>query len=679
MAFNAFEFAVPAPHATSFTNNEKAISVASPLASAAARTIYFLSRWFDFEGGTYTLKIVADDAVSVYEGVSAGNIKTIGSTTVAAGVVNLAAYIPRGRRRLDFILSNLSTVPSSCYVAFSLWLGNKLVYSSAAAGWVYDTIPLSDSQLVAPADEPLSYPVFTVLPDWRNGVLERLEYATEVLDSETDTEQRRSIRRYPRRAVEASFVDIDLKRARLHNFFSGSMNRKVLVPLWFEQYKLPSTLTSSLVFPSGTLAMRDFSAGEYVIVQDKDPAQYEILKIQSASISTDTLTFTQAPVKTWSAGSRIMPLRVAYVREMPTLDHVSDRAATVTVRFFLDEPCKFPSGSWGYCAPLFRFKFNRAAQLPVTYDQAVFVIDNDSGRIDVSEPGQRTRIISRVPLTIFGREQLFAFRQFVAESRGRLSRFWFPSLTADIHPLSDFSGEVFEAKIAGAADYMRVQQETRQMLAIVFHDKRPAIYRRITNIEKTPSSELYYLDRPLGTISLVDVERVMLVHAVRFDQDAFEIRHIVDNAKAATTTVVVRSVNVDGLPDIDCSVTSRPYPLYNVDEIAPVVELVGASLTVFGYPAEELNVTVGLPSATLQSLLDVYDLWPAESIDASAPTLVSATLQNGIQAITNWPAESIDASPTLTTATLVNGLISYTNALAESLDVSVSLTGATLS
>lgn len=679
MAFNAFEFTVPAPHAASFTNSEKAISVATPLNSAAARTVFFLSRWFDFEGGTYTLKIVADDAVSIYEGPGAGNIKTIGSTTVSAGVVNLAAYIPRGRRRLDFILSNLSTVPSSCYVAFSLWLGNKIVYSSSAAGWVYNTISISDSELAATTDEVLTYPVFTVLPDWRNGVLERLEYSTDILDSETDTEQRRSVRRYPRRAIEASFVDIDIKRARLHNFFSGSLNRKVLVPLWFEQYKLPNTLTSSVVFPSGTLAMRDFAAGDYVIVQDKDPANYEILKVQTANGANDTLTFTQAPAKTWPAGSRIIPLRVAYVREMPTIDHVVDRAGTTSVRFFLDEPCKFPSGSWGYCAPLFRFRFNRAATLPVTYDQAVFVIDNESGRIDVTDPGQRTRVVSRVPLTLMGRDQLFAFRQFVSESRGRLSRFWFPSLTADVHPLGDFSGEIFEARIAGAAEYMRVQQETRQMLAIVFHDKRPAIYRRITNIEKTTTSELYYLDRPLGSISLRDVERVMLVHPVRFDQDAFEIRHIVDNAKAATTTVVVRSVNVDDLPDIDCAVTSRPYPLFNVDELAPTCEIVGGALTVFGYPPEELTVQVSIPSGTLQSTLRTYTNWPFEAIDVATPQIMSGTLQNGIQSLGNQAPESLDTGATLTAGTLINGLISYTNGLSESLDISVSITGGTLS
>ncbi len=678
MASNAFEFAVPAPHAASFTNNEKAVSVASPLASAAPRTVFFLSRWFDFEGGTYTLKIVADDAVTAYEGSTMSNTKTIGSTTINAGVVNLAAYIPRGRRRLDFVLTNLSTSASSCYVAFSLWLGNKIVYSSSAAGWVYSTTPIPDAELASTVDEVLTYPVFSVLPDWRNGILERLEYSTDVLDSETDTEQRRSIRRYPRRSVEASFVDIELKRARLHNFFSGSMNRKVLVPLWFEQYKIKSTLTASLVFPTGSLAMRDFAAGQYVIVQDKDPGLYEILKIQSVNSTTDTLTFTSAPVKTWSAGCRVMPLRVAYIREMPSMDHMTDRAATVSVRFFLDEPCKFPAGSWGYCTPLFRFKFNRAAQLPVTYDQAVFVIDNTTGRIDVTDPGQRTRIITRAPLTIFGREQLFAFRQFVSESRGRLSRFWFPSLTADIHPLSDFSGEVFEAKNTGAAEYMRTQQETRQMLAIVFRDKRPEVYRRITNIEQTPTSELYYLDRPLGSITLADVERVMLVHPVRFDQDAFEIRHIVDDGKASSTSVVVRSVNVDDMPDIDCSVTSRPYPLFNMDEMAPTLTLVSASLTVFGYPAEEMNVSMTIPSASLQSLLVSYGNWPAESLDTAAPQIISGTLVNGIDVIDNWPAESLDTSLTLPSGSLVNGLISYTNALAESLDVSVSITGATL-
>ena len=41
-------------------------------------------------------------------------------------------------------------------------------------------------------------PLWTIRPNWRNGVLERLEWLTNVISGETGVEQRRSVRPSPR-------------------------------------------------------------------------------------------------------------------------------------------------------------------------------------------------------------------------------------------------------------------------------------------------------------------------------------------------------------------------------------------------------------------------------------------------------------------------------------------------
>ncbi len=673
---NAFEYAVPSPYDASFENDERAIGVAATIGGAAGRTIFHLSKWFDLEGGQYTLKVVADDAATVFIGPTQGNMKTVGSVALSAGVTYLSAYIPRGRQRMDVLLTNLSTGSTPCYFAFSLWLNDKVVYSSEGDGWVFDTATIPDASVPSPGDKVLTYPVFSVLPDWRDGITERLEWNTQVLSSETDIEQRRALRRYPRRSIEASFVDTNVRRSRLNNFGMAALNRPILVPLWFEQWKLTDTLGTAIVFPEGTLVMRDFTAGEYVLAMDTDPANYEILKIESVNHSTDTLTFVEGPTKTWEKGSRVMPLRVAVVRESPTLENVTDRAGTTRIRFMLDEPCKWPSGAWGYCVPVFDFKFNRGDSLSMQWEQTVFVLDNDTGLVDITNPSNRTRAVSRVPLTLIGREKVYSLRQFMAQSRGRLERFWFPSLTSDVHPVGNFSGGFMDAKNSGAVDYFRTQPETRMMIAVVFKDRRPNVYRRVSDIVESFSGERYYFETDVPPITLSEVERVMFVMPVRFDQDAFELHHLVDGSAAVKSTVVLRSTSIEDLEDIECTITSRPYPLYSVDEVNVSVSIVGGQLRVFGYLPESIDPSATIVDGALISTLETYSI-PSEMLNVGLGLPVGE-LRTILLTYAMLP-EMLNVNVGITAGSLTVYLINYLNWPAEKLDVAVNIVGGSLS
>jgi hypothetical protein len=331
----AYGFTVPAPYGASFVNGEQALSVASPIGSAAARTTFRLARWFDFEGGTYTIKAVADDVAFWYASVDSLNPRAVFSTQVGQGVVQSTVYLPRGRRRLDVVLSNLTTAASPCYVAFSLWKDGILVYASAPSGWVFDTALIPDSALPEIGDPRLSLRVFSVLPNWATGITERIEFLSEVMPSEADEEQRRSTRRFPRRSLEAAFARHDLTRARLDAFLTGAGRDEVLVPLWHEQYVLPATLGATLTFPADSLAMREFFAGDLVIAMNKDAGDFEVLTVESVNLGTDTITFESAPTRTWTAGCRVIPLQVGQTLEAASMQSLTDNTATVQMRFFL--------------------------------------------------------------------------------------------------------------------------------------------------------------------------------------------------------------------------------------------------------------------------------------------------------------------------------------------------------
>lgn len=544
-----YELTIPAPHDASFTNGEKSLSV-GPIGLGAGQTTYYLSKWFDFQGGVYTLKMVSDDATYWFASISKENGRPVYRGKAAQGVVTTFIYLPPGRHRLDIAIGNMSIGTSSCFVAFSLLQDNRLVYISTGSGWVFDTVPIADVDVPALGDYRLALPVMSFLPNWEGGITERLEWNTETLASESDREQRRSLRRYARRTFEAGFMRRDVRRARLFNFFLGAGSAEFLLPLWHEQFKIPATLGSTVQFPSASLAYREFAAGDLVLVSNGDPTDYEILSVLSVNTGTDVLTLNAAPTGTWPAGSRLFPLRVARALEVSQFDNLTDRVATVRVRFHLKEHEKWPAPSWGSASPLFTFKVNRGVSLNVGLDRTTdTIIDTEIGRVETYDIYERTRMSMRFGMTLRGRTKVHAFRQFIHMARGRAVRFWMPSLTLDLIGLGDFSGSYIDVRNVGLVEYLKRAQDNRTVIGFLFNNGNATIYRNVTTITETLSGERVFLQSALpSTLDLDTIERVEFIIPARFDQDGFELTHLVDDSVAVQTSVVVRSSDTGDLP-----------------------------------------------------------------------------------------------------------------------------------
>lgn len=669
-----FQFAVPSPHASSFVDGETALAVASPIGNAAGNTTYFLSRWFDFEGGVYTIKCVADDSATWIAAVQQASGRILFSNTIADGVAEYTVYIPRGRQRLDIILVNTSSGASNCWVAFSLRLAGKLVYASTGTGWVFDTSVIADADVPSTTDRRLTFPLFSVLPNWKDGITERLSYNTEVFSSEQDEEQRRGIRRNARRSIEADFLRRGLNRARLDFFFTGVGKKEVLVPLWHEQYVLTGTLGSTLAFPAETLALREFLPGTLAAVI-ADPDTYEILTIQSAA--GDTITFSAAPSGSWPAGSRIYPLRVGRMIDSVQFSNFTDSVAVAAVRFNLEEPQTWPDASWGYCAPLFRFPVDRAQPIDFEFDRSVFMLDNETGVVDVFDPGERTRVTMKCGVTLRGRSSAIAFRQFLQKARGRAVRFWMPDLMSDVFPAgASIGGTYFDAADTQFSDRMVVPQDARRMLGFYFIDGRPAIYRSVTSVDRVGQYERYTLDRVLPPITVAELSRVGFVMPVRFDQDSFELQHLVDDSAAVRTSLVMRSSERDDLPEIECFTTSRPYPVDHVDSLDLTAAFTGGDLRDFSYPAEGIDVDADFSFGQLRNPIVEYDL-VAEGVDVSA-AFTAGSLRLAIVTYDEYPPEAIDVTAVFAVGSLREGLIQYEEYPAEALDVSAAFTAGSL-
>lgn len=434
----------------------------------------------------------------------------------------------------------------------------------------------------------------------------------------------------------------------------------------------PHTIT----WPAGTLAGREFRANDLVLLIDRDPAVYEVMTVQS--VVGDAITLTDTPRIQWGSTARIIPLRVARVDDLPSLSLLTSVAANTTVRFELDEPETAIVPDWGYCAPLWRFKTNWASSGTMGYDRTTYHLDVDTGRVEVVDPADVGRVVQKADLTLLGRNQLTAFRSFVAQARGRAVRFWWQTGTHDLEPIGTIGGaRTMDVAKVGYSEWFTVPQDARRQIAIVFNDGRPSLYRQIVAVDERDTFDRLTLDTDLPVIERRQISRVSYLMPVRFDHDTFEIHHVTDDAKAVRSSVTVRSSEFDDMPPLGCFVTSQTYPIYLVDELTPSMSLVAASLTDFNVPPDGVNTSVALRDAELRNALLEYTAWAAEEISSSL-ALLDGSLATTLIAYENARAEAVDASMTILSGSLVVGLISYSNYAAEGINSSISIVGGTL-
>lgn len=551
-----------------FTNGEEFISVVDG-GSAPAATTFYLARTLQLPPGKYRIKLFVDDYGMLRFGSDMNTLRTVMKLSIVDGARTGEFIVHEGESRFDLVLFNNASGP--CNFIFSIWRDDQLVHASSSDDWQFDSEPISDDELLGGQDPRLLLPVFSVMPNWKNGVLERLQWNTDVMRSEEAVEQRRSIRRYPMRSFEASFLRTESVRARLDNFFLGMGNKPFMLPLWHEQYRSEGEITpadSGFAFGDGSLVDREFRPGDVVMLTAGDPDLFDIGIIDEVLVDTNTFTWATPPTITWPAGTRLIPMRRARMIDFPQFNNLSSHVGQVSARFELTEPddqfqvfCEDgepdttfeEQPSWGNCSPLFQFKPNRSTPVVVDYAREAFVLGSDSGPSFYVDPSDQGRSTQRMNLLLRGRDMVFAFRRFIAQARGQTLRFYMPSGTSDIVPAGDIDGDAFLAKPSGLWETMSVPQRSRIWITVLFKDGSSPIYRKVVNVEpvgvvalptRMVQSEQYTLASPLPAISVENIERIMFVSTSRFDQDTFELMHHSDSSRAVSAAVVTRTVDM---------------------------------------------------------------------------------------------------------------------------------------
>lgn len=532
---------------------ERQISVADPIGSAPGSSTFYLARRFSFTEGDYTFIVTADDAATVGIGTSQLNSRVIASPTYFVPA-RVEVNIPAGEYRIDVVLTNLLAVSNPCFFTMVILRGEEVIYTSKKDGWLMDDVAISDDDLPPAEDFRYKLPVWTVTPNWQSGVTERLSWQTDILDSERDAEQRRSVRRNARRSFEASFLRQGADAARLDSFLIGVGPSQFLVPLWHEQVRMIDGIdigASGVTFPNGELRLREFRKGDIVFVTIGDPNDYDLLEV--GDVEQARFNWKTLPTRQWPAGTRIYPMRLARIDPSDAqASNVTDRVRRAQVRFTLIEPY-YVEASWGTQVgglPVFGFAVDRANTLDVEYGRKSFMLDNTSGKPFVTDHGKHSSSVVQTRLKLFGRVQAFRFRQFLQAARGMARHFYAPTFMQDVYPFDDIEAGTVELRVQpqGFRSSMISPQPTRIQLAFQFRDTTPTIYVDIKEVREVGEprnlvAEVLVLSAPLPAIDLSELKRISFMCETRFAQDTFELVHRTNQQAAVEVSCVLRQAS----------------------------------------------------------------------------------------------------------------------------------------
>lgn len=525
------------------------IYVQDQYAVADGNQTYYGAKWLKLAAGTYTMRMICDDS---------GTFKLDGNV-VATGtnggdwvtpVTRTFTVAANGVYRWDIEYTNVPAASPS-YVAYELALGGVIIEVSRAQDFIGDLKPIPDSALGPKppydSDIRLSYPVFLPKPDWQYGVMERLEWLTDVLVSESGAEQRRKLRQYPRRSLEASFLGHGVSRGLIENYLVGVGQGYGLVPLWWDETKVDGAYAGSVDL-FGDIRRREFFVNDVVLIRRATDSIFDYeLNIVTDKLNNNQLVLRYGLQKDLPKGSTVTPIRVGRVLEQMNGTMLTDQVKQYQLRFFTIEAADYTT-AWTFPTyartnlPICSWDFNYKDTVTMQYDRQAYQWDNQVGNIYNVDPGNTASVWEKMSYHIHGRDAMHDFKQNIYKMAGRWKELHVPTGHNEFELSRDISQSAGALVVyrSGYTQYNDVRQATRQDILIELWDGSQ-IPNTIISTRVIEDEEWLFLSETIPSLSKDDVRRISYMPRSRLDIDAVEINRLTDADGVSTVTLTFKA------------------------------------------------------------------------------------------------------------------------------------------
>lgn len=543
------------PAVSAALHNAWCLFVHEDVDRAPVNTIFYLSRYLWLDGGRYTVNAVVDDdgTISVNGGLVLSFSGGYGSDTTPVTPASASFTVEAGYHRIDVMYQNIPAETPS-YVAWEfIKEGNTLpeYVSTPDEDWVAspDAPPDIGPKPESPTDPRSRMAVFLPQPDWSDGVAERLEWNTVVLVSESGAEQRRSVRRNPRRTFEASFNEWDLRRRTLDLTVAGIGTSQVVLPIWHDKTVLEATAAQGTASLIGDFRLKDFANDTMAVIRDpNDDFIYELVEY---SLLTDTeMTLKETLFSDWPIGSLIFPIRAASILETPSISQVTADVAKWSIRFTQMEP-EVREGDLdmlpvhprtGY--PVLALAPNWRDEIAWGIERKTYTLDNTVGLMQITDVGGQAQSTQRWSLMVRGREEMEKYRRMLWALRGKQQTVHVPTLNNDLSLTRDVvaTDNALVVERVGYARYIGAQQDIRRGIMVCLTDGT-YLFNTVVSSRISGNEEWLYLEDRMDDTPRSKIRMICFMGVGRLDTDTFEFQRHTDSDGVSSFSLMLRSLD----------------------------------------------------------------------------------------------------------------------------------------
>jgi len=364
-------------------------------------------------------------------------------------------------------------------------------------------------------------------PNWTQPLTERLEWLTDVIESDDGTEQRISLRAAPRRAFEYLITASQTEKRRLETLLWDWQAHAFAVPIWTDIGRLTSAAAKGDSLLSLATDDMDYHDGGLAVVMG-DSSTHEVVEIGTVSSASVTLA---RPIKNaWPAGTRIYPARIGRLQDSQDLSLYTASLENAQVRFDIQYNSAITAAEFSATTyrglPLLEVRPNWRDNISGAYRRKLQQFDNATGVRAVDDLSGRPVTVQDYLWTRSGRANIQAFRQWLHARAGKLTPIWVQTyqvdlvLTQDVQITDDF----IRVQNVGYAQHIQ-QAIGRRDIAIRLIDGTVYYRRIIASLEVDSQTEQLTLDSAIGqAVNSADVQMISWLQICRIESDAIEMQ-----------------------------------------------------------------------------------------------------------------------------------------------------------
>lgn len=389
---------------------------------------------------------------------------------------------------------------------------------------------------------------WTFVPDWGDGILERLTASTDILQSESAVSQRRRLRLAPRREFSGPMYAEGRERQLLDLSLFGWSDRIWSIPIWPDIQLLPVGVPADADFIPCSTAHLDFRAGGLAMLRGEDAFASETVEI--LDVLSNGLQLKRNTQQAWPAGTRLYPARAAQLLEEPALSKLTDRLVEAEVRFLIVEACDWPEwlpSTLYRGRPVWDRRPDDSENLTHAAERLRSTLDSGFAQPLITDTARRAlQLLGQRHLDL-GREARALVRSFIYGMCGRQRVVWVPSHMDDLTVVAPISAVATSVDIEHIG-YTRFSsgKPGRRDIRIELYDGSVFMRRLVGSTELDGKVERVGLDSALGVeVQPHQVARISWMNLMRFESDVQEIEHMTDSEGVAAWATAFREERDD--------------------------------------------------------------------------------------------------------------------------------------